>query len=204
MIPVTLKPEPPRFDRMVRRKGKELLSQRGVPANSRGFRNYWKEIVADLHQVYNGICAYTCMYLLPPGTVDHFLPKSKYPNLAYEWSNYRLTSTTMNNRKGEKDGILDPFDVRPGWFIMKFPSCLIRVSSLVPPDRVQQAKDTIGILKLNADDELVQARCDIIMYYVDGDVALRFLEERYPFIASEIKRQDLVDRNKIKKIFKRR
>ena len=203
VIPVVLEPEPPNFDRMVRRRGREFLNQRGVPARSSEFRNYWKEIVADLHRLYDGICAYTCIYLVPPGTtVDHFLPKSKYPLLAYEWSNYRLTSPIMNNRKAEKEGILDPFVVQPGWFTISFPSCLIKMGNLIPPERAQQAKYTIDTLKLNVDDTLVQERCDIIMEYVDRRVALGFLEKRYPFIASELKRQSLAD--KPENMFRRR
>lgn len=201
MIPVTPKPEPSNFNQKVRRRGKQFLKQHGIPAKSSGFRNYWTEIVSDLHHLYDGICAYTCIYLVSSGTVDHFLPKSKYPCLAYEWSNYRLTSAIINNRKGEED-ILDPFVVQSGWFKIEFPSCLVKIGDLIPRERVQKATHTINILKLNADDALVQERCDIIMHYVDGNVTLQFLERRYPFIAMEIRRQDLV--NDIRDVFKRR
>lgn len=202
MIPVALKPEPVGFDKQVRQKGKKFLDEHGVPDKSSGFPRYWRDIIDDLHRLYDGICAYTCIYLVSSGTVDHFLPKSKYPNLAYEWNNYRLASDTINQRKGEREDILDPFLVQPGWFTMDFPSCLIKISNLIPSEYAQRAACTIDILKLNNDDRLVQERCDIIMDYVERNVTLVFLEKRYPFIATEIKRQALVEG--IERIFKRR
>lgn len=202
MIPVKLEPEPHDFDPKVRQKGKQFLRRHGIPVKSSQFRNYWTDIVDDLHHLYNGICAYTCIYLIPPGSVDHFFPKSKYPHLAYEWCNYRLASPIMNNRKGESENILDPFIIQPNWFTMDFPSCLIKASSVIPSNYAKQATDTIDILKLNDDDNLVQERCDIIMEYVDGRIILQFLEMRYPFIAIEIKRQQLTGR--MNRIFKRR
>lgn len=56
-------------------------------------------------------------------------------------------------------------------------------------------------MKLNKDDGLVQNRCDIIMYLIEGDINMNFVEEKYPFIAQEIKRQGLV--NNLSDIFKR-
>lgn len=202
MIPVKPEPEPHDFDLKVRQKGRQFMSKHSTPLKASQFRNYWTDIVDDLHRLYNGICAYTCIYLMPPGSVDHFFPKSKYPHLAYEWSNYRLANVIINNRKGESENILDPFIIQPNWFTMDFPSCLIKTSSTIPSNYVEQATDTIDILKLNDDDNLVQERCDIIMMYVDGKVKLQFLEDRYPFIAIEIKRQQLA--GKMGRIFKRR
>ena len=202
MIPVALKPEPADFDEQVRQKGKQFLDTHGVPSKSSGFRRYWKDIIGDLNRLYDGICAYTCIYLASPGTVDHFLPKSKYPYLAYEWTNYRLTSAIINSHKGASEDVLDPFLVQPGWFTLDFPSCLIKMSDLIPPEYAQRAACTIDILKLNDDDRLVQDRCDIIMEYVERNVTLTFLEKRYPFIATEIRRQALVEQ--VGRIFKRR
>ena len=202
MIPVKFEPEPHDFDLKVRQKGKQFLSNRSAPLKASQFRNYWRDAVGDLHRLYNGICAYTCIYLMPPGSVDHFRPKSKYPHLAYEWANYRLASVIINNRKGESENILDPFIIQPNWFTMDFPSCLIKTSSIIPSNYAERATDTIDILKLNDDDNLVQERCDIIMEYVDGSITLQFLEKRYPFIAIEIERQQLA--GKMNRIFKRR
>ena len=202
VIPVKPEPEPHDFDPKVRQKGKLFLRKHSAPLKANQFRNYWRDIIGDLHRLYNGICAYTCIYLMPPGSVDHFFPKSKYPHLAYEWSNYRLASAIINNRKGESENILDPFIIQPNWFTMDFPSCLIKTSSIIPSNYAKQATDTIDILKLNDDDDLVQERCDIIMMYVDGSITLQFLERRYPFIAIEIKRQQLA--GKMGRMFKRR
>ena len=47
------------------------------------------------------------------GTIDHFRPKSKYPKLAFVWSNYRLAGQAINMRKGDSEDVVDPFTVCP-------------------------------------------------------------------------------------------
>ena len=196
MIPVRPKPEPRSFDKRVRKKGEKLLrklKEEGRPFRTSELRNYWRDALPDLHTLYDGICAYTCFYLLSSETVDHFLPKSKHPELAYEWSNFRLASQRVNQRKGENLGLIDPFLVERGWFTIDFPSCIVRKSNVVPSIYARQVENTIRILKLNEDDQLVQERCDIIMEYRNRHVRFEYLRKRYPFIAIEIERQNLVD-----------
>lgn len=202
MIPVSLKPEPNWFDRKVRRKGKNFLAQQSGTIRASSLPDYWKTARNELHRLYQGICAYTCLYELPPGTIDHFLPKSKYQDLAYEWSNYRLSSGRANQRKGDHEDIIDPFAIQDGWFTIDFPSCLVMKGNALPSNYAQQAEATIERLKLNKDDSLVQERCDIVMNYRDENVNLQFLRERYPFIAIEIERQNL--EGNIDQLFKRR
>ena len=191
MIPVQIKPEPTSFDTRVRRKGNAFLASEGVPSKAGAFRNYWRNISQELYSAYGGVCAYTCTYLVGSGTVDHFLPKTKCPYLAYEWSNYRLALEKANQRKGENIGLLDPFKIKKEWFILDFPSCLVVPGSAIPVKKLSAAQKTIEVLKLNDDDNLVQDRCDIIMSFVDGSVRLDFLRQRYPFIAWELERQGL-------------
>ena len=191
MIPVQVKPEPASFDTRVRRKGNAFLASEGVPSKASAFRNYWKRISQELYSAYDGVCAYTCTYLVGPGTVDHFLPKTKFPHLAYEWSNYRLASERANQRKGENTDLLDPFRIKKEWFILDFPSCLVVLGGAIPIKKLSTAQKTIEVLKLNDDDNLVQERCNIIMLFVDGSVRLDFLRQRHPFIAWELERQGL-------------
>lgn len=191
MIPVQVQPEPVSFDTRVRRKGNVFLASKGVPSKASAFRSYWKHISQELHNAYDGVCAYTCTYLAGFGTVDHFLPKTQFSRLAYEWSNYRLASERANQRKGEDTGLLDPFKIKKEWFILDFPSCLVVPGSAIPIKKMSAAEKTIKVLKLNDDDNLVQERCNIIMSFVDGSVRLDFLRQRYPFIAWELERQGL-------------
>jgi len=50
---------------------------------------------------------------------------------------------------------------------------------------------TINILQLNADDSLVQERCDLLVDLADGNVTLKFLDRWYPFLSQEVRRQDI-------------
>lgn len=94
MIPLQLMPEPQNFDLNVRQKGALFLNKVPNP-NYKDFvgKDYWRKAAKELYSSYRSICAYSCIYLpTSPGVVDHFLPKTKYPQLAYEWSNYNLIS----------------------------------------------------------------------------------------------------------------
>lgn len=201
MIPISIQPEPQNFDELVRAPGKKLLSK-GVPQSSRRFKNYWKNILTQLHDAYRGICAYSCMYIMPPGSVDHFLPKAQYPDLAYEWVNYRFSSPRLNQHKGDSLRIIDPVNVREGWFVLDFPSCLVKPGPGLPKLVSKEVEGTITALKLNIDDTLVQERCNIMVLFADGSVTLDFLKRRYPFLAHEIIRQSI--QYDVKLIFKRR
>ena len=202
MIPIRPRPEPSEFDRLVRQPGSKFLDSHGLPRKASEFRPYWKKIREELGRQYGNICAYTCIYLAGAGTVDHFLPKMQFPRLAYEWTNYRLASERANQRKSEHRDVLDPFRIAPHSFALEFPSCLVVPGPELPADHAPIAESTIDLLKLNDDDSLVQDRCDIIMLFRDRTVDFRFLELRYPFIAAELTRQDLVER--IESIFKTR
>src|SRR5207245_9727793 len=96
--------EPPHFDEQVRRKGRRFLNVNPHPT-SRQWRShrYWQHVGSDLHDLYGGICAYSCHWIpfdTGADTVEHFRPKDTYPVDAYEWSNYRLVCATLNGRKG--------------------------------------------------------------------------------------------------------
>lgn len=125
MIPVAPQPEPQGFDSGVRQRGKSFLA---ANPGATKLPNYWKNTATDLYTAYKGICASTCMYFVAPGSVDHFVPKSRRPDLAYEWSNYRLALPQVNSYKGDSVDVLDPFVVPEGWFILDFPSCLVRAA----------------------------------------------------------------------------
>lgn len=185
--------EPTGFDQNVRRRGATYL--RALPGH-KDFKghHYWKWASSELIVAYGRICAYTCWYMPLNGTLDHYRPKSKYPELAYEWSNYRLALHRMNCNKADSTEVLDPFDVQLGWFTLDFPSCLVVPGTGLNADVEMQVRRSIEILKLNSDDGLVQERCNLMVDFSKGHVALHFLKERYPFLAVEIERQNLQTR----------
>src|SRR4051794_8217705 len=102
MIKVEPANEPAQFDASVRTPGRKYLGSLSL-SDKPDFRrrNYWKAILRELHSSYRGVCAYTCHWMTPDvgsDTVEHFLPKSAYPGLAYEWTNYRLVCSRLNSR----------------------------------------------------------------------------------------------------------
>ena len=210
MIPVTLQTEPPQFDAKVRVPGNTFLASCPLPsAKDWKKHNYWRHVNCEMYQFYQGVCAYTggwfpqqsAQVSLQP-SIDHFLPKSQYPQFAYEWHNYRLTTHKTNNYKADNEGIVDPFCIKLGWFTLILPSCLIEPGSEITAHEREMIAHTISVLKLNDDDIFVDSRCGIIQSYIEGSFMATDMQRKYPFIASELKRQDLLDIEKLKLIFK--
>jgi 5-methylcytosine-specific restriction endonuclease McrA len=124
MIHVAAQPEPASFDEEVRQKGlawlrkKKITFDQALPSKTT-IEPYWRHCLDEMHESYNGCCAYLAIFferVTGGGSVDHFIAKSRRADLAYEWSNYRLASSRMNSRKREYDDVLDPFEVKNGWF----------------------------------------------------------------------------------------
>lgn len=194
MIKVIQQEELVLFEEKVRIPGQAFLMKVPNPtANQWKSHNYWGIINSDFYKCYSGICAYTGMWFSlssNDASVDHFMPKAHYPSLAYEWNNYRLTTIKTNRKKGAKI-IVDPFAIENGWFILDIPSYLVKCSSELSEEQKRLVEYTIEVLELNSDDNMVQERLNIIKDYSQGHIDFDFLQRRYPFIASELSRQNL-------------
>lgn len=83
-------------------------------------------------------------------SVEHFIPKSTLPALAYEWSNYRLASRKVNKFRDKKD-ILDPFKVENGWFRLEVAGGDLYANPDLPDLLKEQVEKTILNLGLNED-----------------------------------------------------
>jgi len=132
MIPIKPQPEPPSFEQSVRIPGKRFLAQVPHPVSEQWKgKEYWRQVLPDMRQAYEGICAY-CAFWIPHSTgnhsIDHFIPKSQNPNLAYEWDNFRYVSARFNSRKGNRT-ILDPFTLPLNWFVIDFKSFFVSPNS---------------------------------------------------------------------------
>jgi hypothetical protein len=188
MIPVAKQQEPKCFNERVRIPGQQFLNNNPHP-KSKEFPNYWTNIKEDLYRLYKSICAYTGEWFpVTSASVDHFIPKSIEPQLTYEWDNYRLTTDEMNNVKGDKMNLIDPFEVKIGWFVLIFPGCWISPCITLNKDDNRRVQRTIDILKLNSSEQS-DKRYNIIQKYIYRHVTFDFLREKYPYIASEIERQ---------------
>lgn len=142
---------------------------------------------------YRAICAYSGCWVPTQASVDHFLPKSVRPDLAYEWSNYRLCSDKINSYKADSTDVADPFHVLGGWFCLDFDTFYVKPGHGLRPSVSRLVRSTIRVLRLNNDDALVNLRFEVVEDYALGNLTFRFLERRYPFIAHELRRQGLID-----------
>ena len=197
MIPVQPQPEPQDFDMLVRGPGAAFLARVPHPIGKQwDGREYWRGALHHMRTAYRGVCAYCAHWIAPDTgshTIDHFLPKSSRPDLAYEWSNFRYASLKLNGRKGEQL-ILDPFQLVLGWFFLDFPSLLVKPNSSLGPDERQAVSHTIDVLKLNEDDSCVEARQGWVLAFCSGEISFAHLSTRAPFIACELQRQKLVEK----------
>ncbi|HZI15757.1 MAG TPA: hypothetical protein VE153_35650 [Myxococcus sp.] len=189
MIHVEPQPEPPDFDACVRQRGREdLASPEGE------LRPHWRQCALQLWKAYQGVCAYSCLYI-PRGTggisVDHMLPKSKRRELAYEWTNYRLACIRMNARKNDLEDVLDPFEVRDGWFALDLSTLEVVPGAGLSQELRQRVQETIDRLDLN-DREFVEARSSYYDNFLKEEVSFSFLRKHFPFLANELVRQGRV------------
>ncbi|MDQ7831869.1 MAG: hypothetical protein RDU30_09055 [Desulfovibrionaceae bacterium] len=199
MIPVDAQPEPASFDAKVRQKGLAYLKRKGfdpgsVPPHSPKLHPYWRDCLDELHQSYNGICAYLCVYIVKVTggcSVDHFVAKSKQPDLAYEWGNYRLACSRMNSRKREYDDVLDPFTVGKDWFHIEL------VSGRIYPNPELKNRQRLAVQKtidrLGLDDAgNREMRAGHYQGYCENKYTSEYLQEQSPFVWQEAHRQGLL------------
>ncbi len=197
MIPVNIQPAPTGFLTRVHQPGTAFLAKKPQPnANDWNRHSYWRRILDDLYHAYGGICAYSCHWIPPDTgakTVEHFKPKSKYPSEAYQWDNYRLVCSTLNGRKGNFEDVLDPFALEANWFLLDFPSLMVYPNGSLTETNARRVMRTIQRLGLNDEGTCLQARLSWVEAYIQVPLPFSYLERNAPFIAAELKRQDLID-----------
>ena len=115
----------------------------------------WRDFREDLGQrflMHCGYCEFTCR-----GEVDHFRPKSRFPELVYDWSNWIFACHDCNQAKGNKwpvDGYVDPCSATASdgpeiYFTFDTESGEIVPSKGLDPDHFDKAKTMIEDLNLN-------------------------------------------------------
>jgi uncharacterized protein (TIGR02646 family) len=164
------------------------------PLNAGKLPPYWRKIQKDLWNAYRGTCAYLCIYFeWPSGTssIDHFIAKSRNAGVAYEWSNYRLSSLGMNRNKNRFDDILDPFEIKSDTFLLNLASGEIKPNPDLACDARSKAVETIDRLGLN-DPECMKMRADHYTDFLKHDVSCNWLERKSPFVWYEARRQNLL------------
>ena len=121
----------------------------------------WREFHSDLCRAFSELCAY-CEETTK-GTVDHFMPKSIFSELVYEWSNWMLACYECNQSKGDKwpaNGYVDPcatvYSGHPEEFFgFNTNTGRLRPKANLHPQQTRKAWQTITDLGLNDKHHLV-------------------------------------------------
>ena len=199
MIPVKPKPEPLSFDAKVRQKGLRWIQESGLDSTQPvpvglTVKPLWQMCLPELLEAYGRICAYVCIYIEDVtgfATVEHFAPKSRRLDLAYEWSNYRLVCGAMNGSKSNFEDVLDPFTLKKGTFQLNLISGAILVNTKLTAASKTRALETVSRLKLDS-PKCRRLRLRYFNKYIQRQINADFLQEQAPFVYSEMKRQKLL------------
>ena len=202
MIPFSPVPEPEDFDADCRKKGQQWWTRKMVAVFTGGrvpksseYPGYWKAFRNDLRRGFLGLCGYCAMHV-PSGLeqVEHFVGVQEDPSLAYEWSNYRCAQSLMNQIKGHRRSgepqVLDPYNVKDGWFEILLPSLQLVLTDKIPCSIRPQAEFTLRRLKLRDDERLIRQRREWLAMYESGELTLQGLDKKAPLIAQAVRKRD--------------
>jgi uncharacterized protein (TIGR02646 family) len=164
-----------------RRNGKK-------PGDSR-----WREFQPQLSRVFLHIWGYCEEFC--KGDVDHFRPKSKFPQKVYRWSNWVLACPVCNNRKGEHwplGGLVDPCNSSGSGnceihFEFDTKTCEVIPSARLTQTQQDRAQQTIECFGLNSYHHL-KTRTQWL-YAVQKAVASSEEQERFEVIEYTISRE---------------
>lgn len=197
MIGVKRRPEPKPpgfdFDAHVRVPGNAWLTA-NPKAPAKDMPPLWRDAMPSLRAAYKSVCAYFCCYVMPAtggGSADHFVPKSKAKNVAYEWDNYRFACTRMNARKRDASDVLDPVGLTDGLFVLAFNTMRVKPAAGLTGPVLKDVKSTIKRLKLNSQECITERQEHWDNYDKHGLSAARLIEFA-PFIVMEAARQGLL------------
>ena len=101
--------EPARLEAIRERYTSRWISYYRDESGPRPNDSRWRDFREALEQRFFGLCAYceeSC-----GGHIDHFRPKSRFPELVYEWTNWLFACPECNQAKGDKwpeQGYVDP------------------------------------------------------------------------------------------------
>jgi hypothetical protein len=198
MIAIQQFSEPSDFFARVYNPGQLFLKLTPFPTNAQ-FRKaaHWTRAHDSLYQLYNGVCSYCASWMPRTGTshyfsfssVDHMLPKSMYPQLAYTWDNLRLARQDLNENKDADCEIVDPAFINGDWFQIDFLTCRIRAANDLNGILKSRIAHTIRVLQFNL-SPLIDERTSVIGDFSHNRFDLQYLQKFYPFLAKETIRQN--------------
>ncbi len=179
-------PEPQDFNRRARVPGAKWLADH--PGSGRP-KDFWTPFKGMLADGFRNLCAYSAMHE-PVGTLDHFVSVDEDRSKTYEWENYRYCAAWINSSKGNAlaDDLLDPHEVKDGWFELHLPSLQLRVSDTIPDALRRRAEHVLVRLRLRNDERVIRQRRAWHQMYQRGELTLEGLKRMAPLIAAAIGR----------------
>lgn len=189
MIRVSPTEPPPDFHEKVEKRGKEWLSTHN---EKQKLPRLWDRYRQPLYIQYRGICAYTGLRIHELGmSLDHFLPTSKFRDLAFTWSNYRLTSSSINSRKGDRTGILDPFEIPDRAFLLRLDTGHVSINEAAfsGNEQIEKARKLLEILPMNI---IKNTYMQLIDDFMHKHISEKKLSEDAPFLYEELRRQHII------------
>ena len=103
-------PEPPGLDDIRVTLTPDWVAHYRGHVEDRPSDDRWRDFLDELRSRFHGICGY-CEEQIAPGGVDHFRPKSKFPEIVYEWGNWVFACNSCNHAKNDRwppGGYVDP------------------------------------------------------------------------------------------------
>ena len=133
------------------------------------------EVKLALRAMFHEKCAYCESYTthVSYGEIEHFKPKSKYPELCFEWKNMNFSCEICNGKahKGDKfplenenGPIINPVEENPDSFF-KFIFDKNTDQALVIPLN-ERGRTTLNMFKLNDRETLLSERTKIAKYLI--------------------------------------
>lgn len=196
MIPVARVKKPRGFDAKVKKPGDAWIKSN---PDAKRPPALWSAYASDLAAGFGNLCGYAAMLDPTGGTVDHYLSYKKYPELTYEWRNYRYASAVLNaSKRTADDRVLDPYEVHAGWFEILLPSLQMRATDAVPAALKAKAEYTLDRLKLRDGERVIRWRQAWYDMYLAGKLTLPGLAEVAPLLAEAVRNHNVSKPNKTK------
>jgi uncharacterized protein (TIGR02646 family) len=120
------------------------------------------DIKNELKTIFNNKCAYceSSISVVSYGEIEHFAPKSQYPQLCFEWSNLLLSCSICNNKKHngtkfplDSQGqplLIQPIIENPNLFLHFVYNPLSEIAEIEAINGNPKGKETIKIFGLNS------------------------------------------------------
>lgn len=196
MIPVatlTRENEPPFFHLNCREPGAAWLAAH-PEKDPHEQSEWWSQFQPNLARHFAYRCGWLATCIEIDGIVEHWLscgPRNGTPSphrlLAFEWTNYRYATGVINSLKGTLDDqIMDPCEVRDGWFEVLLPSFELSVTGDIPDALKEKARTTIKVLQLRRHKAQFTRWRWYQRYWNNGNPDLPALQRDAPLVAAAI------------------